>query len=74
MSWKYRIREVRTTAGDHVYYPQYRHKWVPFWCHFRDYPGDTKVRFNTFTEACNYVDSSRANDEPEVSSVRNLYL
>lgn len=75
MAWLYRIREVRLTTEETLYYPQFRHKWFPFWCHFRDYSNENKVSFTYYSEAVNFVNESKANDEPEVKQVvRNHYL
>lgn len=75
MAWRYRIREVRMTTGETLYYPQFRHVWLPFWCHFRDYPEERKVSFTYYSDALGFVNESKSNDEPEVKQVvRNHYL
>lgn len=75
MAWRYRIREVRLTTGETLYYPQFRHEWFPFWCHFRDYPDEQKVSFTFYSEALEFVNESKSKDEPEVKQVvRNHYL
>lgn len=75
MAWRYRIREVRMTTGETLYYPQFRHVWLPFWWHFRDYPEGRKVSFTYYSDALGFVNENKSNDEPEVKQVvRNHYL
>lgn len=75
MARRYRIREVRIATGETIYYPQFRHVWLPFWCHFRDYPEERKVSFTYYAEALGFVNECKSNDEQEVKQVvRNHYL
>lgn len=75
MAWRYRVHEVRLTTGETLYYPQFRHEWFPFWCHFRGCLDERKVSFTFFSEALEFVKESKSNDEPEVKQVvKNHYL
>lgn len=74
MAWKYRIKEVRLKTGETRYYPQFRASWFPFWCCYRDYE-DNKLHFEWFYDAKEWIDKSKAEDEPEVECVvKHHYL
>lgn len=75
MAWRYRIREVRMVTGETLYYPQFRHGWSPFWCHFKDYPDERKIAYIHYANAIQFIEVQKSKDEPEVKQVvKNHYL
>lgn len=75
MARRYRIREVRMATGETLYYPQFRHAWLPFWFHFKGYTEERRVSFTYYSEALGFINECKLNDEPEERNViRNHYL
>lgn len=73
-TWKYRIVELETTDGTVLYFPQFRHKWFPFWSHFCDYINeDRRLAFVNIEGAKRFLRETRAKDEPEVKRIRKIH-